>query len=79
VGERADFGHSDRRGVLAKVKRKRRMFFSEEKNQKTFTPPQLHFCRSGPPTSNARRSKSLLVLFFRKEHLPYPFFRTTLQ
>jgi hypothetical protein len=46
------------------------MFFSEEKNQKTFVSPL--FARSGPwpALSAAPKHKSLLVLFFRKERLP---------
>jgi hypothetical protein len=45
------------------------MFFSEEKNQKTFAS-----CSSartqGPRPIQQLRSKSLLLLFFRKEGLP---------
>jgi hypothetical protein len=44
------------------------MFFSEEKNQKTFESAQAY--RYGPwlDRLRRRRNKSLLVLFFRKEH-----------
>jgi len=49
-------------------KKVRKMFFSEEKNQKTFispaaSPPSGHV----PDPSVGTRSKSLLLLFFRKE------------
>jgi hypothetical protein len=45
------------------------MFFSEEKNQKTFF-LRLHngACRGGN-VRDCGKSKSLLVLFFRKERL----------
>jgi hypothetical protein len=46
-----------------------RMFFSEEKNQKTFDPPSVLRFEHGPARFRWRRIKSLLVLFFRKEHL----------
>jgi hypothetical protein len=47
------------------------MFFSEEKNQKTFIS-----CGAAPgwpwPTRRSRgENKSFLVLFFKKELLPY--------
>jgi hypothetical protein len=45
-----------------------RVFFSEEKKQKTFISPQLPIGRPWPGTILGRRNKSLLVLFFRKEH-----------
>jgi hypothetical protein len=44
------------------------MFFSEEKNQKTFTSPLVQPIRPLPVSVRLRRMKSLLVLFFRKEH-----------
>jgi hypothetical protein len=43
--------------------KERKAFFSEEKKQKTFM--SLQVARVRP---RWRRSKSLLVLFFRKEH-----------
>jgi hypothetical protein len=47
------------------------MFFSEEKNQKTFVfwRPQQDPGHGQPP-SMRRKDKSLLLLFFRKEDLP---------
>jgi hypothetical protein len=50
------------------------MFFSEEKNQKTFIPApaarsQPNPQALGPRLWERRRSKSLLLLFFRKEDL----------
>ncbi len=50
-------------GLLSK------MFFSEEKNQKTFTSPPLPRSRPWPGSFRGRRNKSLLLLFFRKEGL----------
>jgi len=44
------------------------MFFSEEKNQKTFIPVPADGCRPWPENEVQPRIKSLLVLFFRKEH-----------
>jgi hypothetical protein len=44
------------------------MFFSEEKNQKTFTSPWAAQYGNWPATWELRGHKSLLVLFFRKEH-----------
>jgi hypothetical protein len=44
------------------------MFFSEEKNQKTLIPSPASRWRPRPQNSGAARMKSLLVLFFRKEH-----------
>jgi hypothetical protein len=41
------------------------MFFFEKKNQKTFIPFGACTCVGAPPGS-----KSLLLLFFRKEDLP---------
>jgi hypothetical protein len=48
---------------------KARMFFSEEKNQKTFNSPALPRSRPWPVGLRWRRCKSLLLLFFRKEDL----------
>jgi hypothetical protein len=48
----------------------RKILLSEEKKQKTFMSP-LAPIRPGPGSLHERRRKSLLVLFFRKEHLPY--------
>jgi hypothetical protein len=48
----------------------RSMFFSEEKNQKTFASPPIPRSRPWPATLSWRRHKSLLLLFFRKEDLP---------
>jgi hypothetical protein len=44
-----------------------RVFFSEEKNQKTFISQQVQPLRPWPGFVRWRRVKSLLVLFFRKE------------
>jgi hypothetical protein len=44
-----------------------RMFFSEEKNQKTFISPPLPRSRPWPGYCRSARNKSLLLLFFRKE------------
>jgi hypothetical protein len=55
--------------VVASIERK--MFFSEEKNQKTFVSQQAEAYRPWPGSVRQRRRKSLLVLFFRKEHLAY--------
>jgi uncharacterized membrane protein YtjA (UPF0391 family) len=46
------------------------MFFSEEKNQKTFNSALAPLIRPWPATLKRRRHKSLLLLFFRKEELP---------
>jgi hypothetical protein len=46
------------------------MFFSEEKNQKTFESALAQPGRPWPATWKRRRHKSLLLLFFRKEDLP---------
>jgi hypothetical protein len=46
------------------------MFFSEEKNQKTFISSLYQFCRPSPGSASLRGRKSLLLLFFRKEDLP---------
>jgi hypothetical protein len=43
------------------------MFFSEEKNQKTFISWLLPPVRPWPQSFRERRNKSLLLLFFRKE------------
>jgi hypothetical protein len=43
------------------------MFFSEEKNQKTFNSPPAQPIRPWPPNWKRRENKSLLLLFFRKE------------
>jgi hypothetical protein len=45
-------------------------FFSEEKNQKTFICWLWRQGLAWPPSCRGRESKSLLVLFFRKELLP---------
>jgi len=45
------------------------MFFSEEKNQKTFIPALADGYRPWPASREVRRNKSLLLLFFRKEGL----------
>jgi hypothetical protein len=45
------------------------MFFSEEKNQKTFCSAQVAPIWPGPRMWEQRNNKSLLVLFFRKELL----------
>jgi hypothetical protein len=44
------------------------MFFSEEKNQKTSMSAPADSCRPWPDTWKRPKNKSLLVLFFRKEH-----------
>jgi hypothetical protein len=44
------------------------MFFSEEKNQKTFASARVHRCGTWPERWVQGRNKSLFVLFFRKEH-----------
>jgi hypothetical protein len=46
------------------------MFFSEEKNQMTFDSALAQPIRPWPVTWKRQRSKSLLLLFFRKEDLP---------
>jgi hypothetical protein len=45
------------------------MFFSEEKNQKTFIPGLHEYSRPWPQSWEGRKNKSLLLLFFRKEGL----------
>jgi hypothetical protein len=45
------------------------MFFSEEKNQKTFISPPLPRGKPWPACIRSTRPKSLLLLFFRKEDL----------
>jgi hypothetical protein len=51
------------------------MFFSEEKNQKTFVLRLFHVPGHWPACLRWLEFKSLLVLFFRKEHsyfsMPY--------
>jgi hypothetical protein len=47
------------------------MFFSEEKNQKTFISPPLPRSRPWPASFRWRRTKSLLLFFFRKEVLAF--------
>jgi len=47
------------------------MFFSEEKNQKTFASPRLPRSRTWPARWNPRRSQSFLLLFFKKDVLPF--------
>jgi hypothetical protein len=47
------------------------MFFSEEKNQKTFMSPPLQRSRPWPVCLRWRKDKSLLLLFFRKGEV-YP-------
>jgi hypothetical protein len=44
------------------------MFFSEEKNQKTFTSSPASTYGTWPDRWRSARNESLLVLFFRKEH-----------
>jgi hypothetical protein len=46
-----------------------RIFFSEEKKQKTFMSSQLPIEWPWRASRRERRNKSLLVLFFRKEQL----------
>jgi hypothetical protein len=46
------------------------MFFSEEKNQKTFNAAPADRYRPWPDRLNLLRDKSFLVLFFKKELLP---------
>jgi hypothetical protein len=53
------------------------MFFSEEKNQKTFIPALYPGFRPCPERWGALKNKSLLLLFFRKEVLPCCFVRAT--
>jgi hypothetical protein len=43
------------------------MFFSEEKNQKTFVPAPAGARGAGYRLDVASKSKNLLALFFRKE------------
>jgi hypothetical protein len=45
------------------------MFFSEEKNQKTFAPALADASRPWPGCIRQRRTQSFLVLFFKKELL----------
>jgi hypothetical protein len=47
---------------------RRKVFFSEEKKQKTFMMAPADRSRPWPDRWNQPRIKSLLVLFFRKEH-----------
>jgi hypothetical protein len=47
------------------------MFFSEEKNQKTFIPAPAESSGPRPSGVKLRRIKSLLLLFFRKEDLAF--------
>ena len=48
------------------------MFFSEEKNQKTFAhAPAESLAHTSQIRDCTKKNKSLLVLFFRKERLPY--------
>jgi hypothetical protein len=47
------------------------MFFSEEKNQKTFIFQPLPRSRPWPASFRRARHKSLLLLFFRKEELSF--------
>jgi hypothetical protein len=49
-------------GVRRQARGRRKVFFSEEKKQKTFT------LRPWPESWVASRRKSFLVLFFKKEH-----------
>jgi hypothetical protein len=46
-----------------------RLFFSEEKNQKTFISPPLPRSRPWPGPIRSAKQKSLLLLFFKKEGL----------
>jgi len=48
------------------------MFFSEEKNQKTFTAALAETLRPWPASRKAAENQSLLLLFFRKEELSFP-------
>jgi len=48
---------------------KTRLFFSEEKNQKTFISALYPPLRPSPGSMDLRNRKSLLLLFFRKEDL----------
>jgi hypothetical protein len=45
------------------------MFFSEEKNQKTFIPSPVPRYGTWPDGGRSAEHKSLLLLFFRKEGL----------
>jgi hypothetical protein len=57
------------RGLLALAGARIQVFFFEKKNQKTFIrwdPRRLTSVHANP---EQRRSKSFLVLFFKKEHL----------
>jgi hypothetical protein len=51
--------------------KKERMFFSEEKNQKTFNVEPYPLIRPWPGTWGRLKNKSLLLLFLRKEVLNY--------
>jgi hypothetical protein len=51
----------------------RKVFFSEEKKQKTFISQPLPISRPWPASLRSTRIKSLLLLFFRKEGLHFPF------
>jgi hypothetical protein len=51
------------------------MFFSEEKNQKTFIPAPVERSGPWPPKVKLLRNKSLLLLFFRKDGLSSFFLR----
>jgi hypothetical protein len=51
--------------------RRSKVFFSGEKKQKTFVFAQLAVGWPWPGIRRSTRTKSLLVLFFRKEHLPF--------
>jgi hypothetical protein len=55
---------------LAGLIKVRKPFFSEEKKQKTFIFQRVPRMRPWPDTWVQSRNKNLLVLFFRKEHLP---------
>jgi hypothetical protein len=48
----------------------RKQFFSEEKNQKTFSPALAATWWPIPAVCPPQTDKSLLVVFFRKELLP---------
>jgi hypothetical protein len=49
------------------------MFFSEEKNQKTFDSALVRRSRPWPASLRWRRYEGLLLLFFRKEDLSLAF------
>jgi hypothetical protein len=46
----------------------RKVFFSEEKKQKTFIFPLAQMSGHGFQVGRRRENKSFLVLFFKKEH-----------